>query len=693
MPSGGPSRASHVAACRNSCGSPRCVRSPVTAMWSRCSAGEIGAERVEHVGPMLVATPIPPGKVAEDPLVEQRSRGARRRATKGADRTDARARNRRPTDVSARSFASIVSATVAMRLVYDAALASPPTHLRRFPDRRRRQRDGSSAGGQPGPPVGPHSGRTHRTPAAGRGHPRVARRPRYVAVECTVLVLRGDCLYDGRVIRGLAKTRPAHRWKSTSTAGRCPWRRTCARTRSTRSAHWLADGAAALPRPDIATVTARADRARLRSGTEEARSSVRSSGHRRTSRGARAAHVLRRLQGRHRSRHQVAVAGSGAVGHARGACAWGSTPNQVTAASLVLVIVAGVLFARGEYRLGARRGLDHDLSRHRRRQARARDRHVDQARQRVRPRHRSRPSASLVPRLGHRASPPPTAIAGVPLSCLYWVILAGYVGGRLCEGAFQLFIARFSIFTWRPFDSWFRLIAARRNPNMIALTVSLALGRPDLGLMAVALWTVLSTAILARATAAGRARQTRAWEGRVVALRNRPDGGRARAGGARIRPRRSRRAQGVTVPRHAGAERLAVRCASRLAKLRSACCTIRAAARICAAAAPMRRVLDAHPDTPVPRRARIRLPSRDALQRAGGARRRHRRDQRRRRHRPRGPRHRLRTSPFPRLPLLAVLRGGTANMTARDIGMRGRQDRALRVADRMRRARRRRPRP
>ena len=34
-------------------------------------------------------------------------------------------------------------------------------------------------------------------------------------------------------------------------------------------------------------------------------------------------------------------------------------------------------------------------------------------------------------------------------------------------------------------------------------------------------------------------------------------------------------------------------------------------------------------------------------------------------------------NPFPRRPLLAVLRGGTANMTARDIGMRGRQDRAL----------------
>jgi diacylglycerol kinase (ATP) len=35
-------------------------------------------------------------------------------------------------------------------------------------------------------------------------------------------------------------------------------------------------------------------------------------------------------------------------------------------------------------------------------------------------------------------------------------------------------------------------------------------------------------------------------------------------------------------------------------------------------------------------------------------------------------------NPFPRLPLLALLRGGTANMTARDVGMQGRQDRAFR---------------
>ena len=97
----------------------------------------------------------------------------------------------------------------------------------------------------------------------------------------------------------------------------------------------------------------------------------------------------------------------------------------------------------------------------------------------------------------------PAAIAGIPLSWIYWAILGGYVGGRLCEGAFQLFVAPFSIFTWRPFDSWFRLIAARRNPNMIMLTVSLALGRPDLGLLAVAVWTVASTVLLLARLLAG----------------------------------------------------------------------------------------------------------------------------------------------------------------------------------------------
>ena len=88
------------------------------------------------------------------------------------------------------------------------------------------------------------------------------------------------------------------------------------------------------------------------------------------------------------------------------------------------------------------------------------------------------------------------SILGFALPVIYGIIFATYIGGRLCEGAFQLWIARFSIFTWRPFDSYFRLIVARRNPSMIMLTAGLVAGRPDLGLLAVAAWHALSMAVL-----------------------------------------------------------------------------------------------------------------------------------------------------------------------------------------------------
>jgi hypothetical protein len=75
------------------------------------------------------------------------------------------------------------------------------------------------------------------------------------------------------------------------------------------------------------------------------------------------------------------------------------------------------------------------------------------------------------------------------------VIVIGYVLGRLVEGAFHL-LAPFSIFLWRRLDSYSRLITARRNPNLIWLTAGALLGRPDLGLLAVAAWTALSTLVL-----------------------------------------------------------------------------------------------------------------------------------------------------------------------------------------------------
>ena len=85
---------------------------------------------------------------------------------------------------------------------------------------------------------------------------------------------------------------------------------------------------------------------------------------------------------------------------------------------------------------------------------------------------------------------------GTPLEPVYEAmllatIIGGYVVQRIIEG---IFIARFAmhIHVWRPLDSKFRLVSARRNPNMVLLVGGLALGRPDVGLELVALWTILS---------------------------------------------------------------------------------------------------------------------------------------------------------------------------------------------------------
>ena len=71
-------------------------------------------------------------------------------------------------------------------------------------------------------------------------------------------------------------------------------------------------------------------------------------------------------------------------------------------------------------------------------------------------------------------------------------IQGGYVIQRLIEGVFMARNGQMHIHIWRPFDSWFRLITARRNPNMVLLFVSVIFGRPDIGIIAVAVWTVFS---------------------------------------------------------------------------------------------------------------------------------------------------------------------------------------------------------
>jgi phosphatidylglycerophosphate synthase len=87
-------------------------------------------------------------------------------------------------------------------------------------------------------------------------------------------------------------------------------------------------------------------------------------------------------------------------------------------------------------------------------------------------------------------------VFGLPLGPIIWLLMTGYIAGRLVEAAFTSGLGRFGIFCWRPVDSYFRLITARRNPCMILLTLGALAGRPDVGLLAVVLWTVLTSIFL-----------------------------------------------------------------------------------------------------------------------------------------------------------------------------------------------------
>jgi len=87
-------------------------------------------------------------------------------------------------------------------------------------------------------------------------------------------------------------------------------------------------------------------------------------------------------------------------------------------------------------------------------------------------------------------------------------IVLGYVVQRVIEG---IFVRRFGmhIHVWRQVDSRFRLITARRNPNMAILVASLLVGRPDLGIELVALWTLVSLIFHAVRLAQANARRDR----------------------------------------------------------------------------------------------------------------------------------------------------------------------------------------
>ena len=86
-------------------------------------------------------------------------------------------------------------------------------------------------------------------------------------------------------------------------------------------------------------------------------------------------------------------------------------------------------------------------------------------------------------------------VAGLDFAALGWILAGAYLLGRAVEGVFPL-LGDCSVFTWRPFDAWFRLVTARRNPCLILLTLAALCGRPDWGFTAVVAWSALTTAVL-----------------------------------------------------------------------------------------------------------------------------------------------------------------------------------------------------
>ncbi len=174
---------------------------------------------------------------------------------------------------------------------------------------------------------------------------------------------------------------------------------------------------------------------------------------------------------------------------------FGIRPNHVTLTGLILVIIAGLMFYRGQYGWGLIAGwlmtfldtVDGKLARVTVTSSRF-GHYFDHLIDLIHP-----PLWYILWGIGLGISYPASDQWLMPA---IWGILIGYVAGRLVEGLFKVRLGSFGIFCWRPVDSYFRLITGRRNPNLLLLTAGAMLGRPDLGLLAVACWTVLSSLFL-----------------------------------------------------------------------------------------------------------------------------------------------------------------------------------------------------
>ncbi len=176
---------------------------------------------------------------------------------------------------------------------------------------------------------------------------------------------------------------------------------------------------------------------------------------------------------------------------------FGIRPNQVTSVGFILVILAGILFYKGQYGWGLLAGwvmtfldtVDGKLARVTVTSSRF-GHYFDHIIDIVHP-----PFWYLLWGLGLPATYSGSA-EWLSLAALIWAIFIGYTVGRLTELLFRRVLAGFEIFCWRPIDSYFRLITGRRNPNLLFLTAGFLLGNAPLGLVAVTFWTVLTSLFL-----------------------------------------------------------------------------------------------------------------------------------------------------------------------------------------------------
>lgn len=176
---------------------------------------------------------------------------------------------------------------------------------------------------------------------------------------------------------------------------------------------------------------------------------------------------------------------------------WNIRPNHVTLLSLALVIFSGLCFLQGQYGWGLLAGwlmtyldtVDGKLARVTVQSSRF-GHYFDHIIDLVHP-----PLWYILWGMGLTTA----QLSGLafPLATLLYAIFIGYIAGRLVEGMFHWVLGcSFGIFSWQPIDAYFRLITARRNPNLILLTLSILVGRPELGLLAVTFWTVTTSLFL-----------------------------------------------------------------------------------------------------------------------------------------------------------------------------------------------------